>query len=208
MCSKNTSFFIYCHHFDIILEKKRHEGEQYPDANVFMIENHRLRDTGKYFIGIRPCRKNFDWDYFDTDIISNKVFPSDFEFNFWTQSCMAMSENGKDYETRGCVVSWLPSMTFHLLRVSVNLKNYDFIILLESLHFFDTFLLICICIQTHIDQSVKLILFRIVNVRHMLGSLTPILSNSIICWLMNEIKAISKNSDDQVSKSFVLCFSW
>ncbi len=83
---------------------------------MFLIENHILRDAGTYWVGVRPCRKNYDWDYFDTEVISNKVFAADFEFNVWTQSCMHMSEKDPEdpnreveYSTKGCVVS------FHLL---------------------------------------------------------------------------------------------
>ena len=97
--------------FLMFSEREKHEGEQYPDNYVFLIENHLLEDSGTYWIGIRPCRKNFDWDYFDTESISNKVFASDFEFNVWTQSCMGMPEKDAsnpdqqlDYSTRGIVV--------------------------------------------------------------------------------------------------------
>ncbi|XP_063725907.1 uncharacterized protein LOC134853881 [Symsagittifera roscoffensis] len=95
-------------------EGRRHEGEQYPDQNVYMIENHLVRDSGTYWFGIRPCRKNFDWDYFDTPVISNKVFAADFEFNIWTQGCLFMEESdpnnpdaSHDYKSRGCVVGSL-----------------------------------------------------------------------------------------------------
>ncbi|XP_063710414.1 uncharacterized protein LOC134838971 isoform X2 [Symsagittifera roscoffensis] len=90
-------------------EQRRHEGVEYPDQYTYMIENHLLEDSGTYHIGVRPCRKNFDYFYFDQETISNKVFSSDFEFNVWSQGCYFMEDDAsksspKDYSTRGCVV--------------------------------------------------------------------------------------------------------
>ncbi|XP_075248551.1 uncharacterized protein LOC142341475 [Convolutriloba macropyga] len=96
-------------------ERIRHEGVRYPDFNVYVIENHRLKDSGTYHIGIRTCRENFDENYFDTPIITNKVFAADFDLNVWTQGCRAIGEPGsgkeEQYESRGCIVGSLSCST-------------------------------------------------------------------------------------------------
>ncbi|XP_075265148.1 polycystin-1-like protein 3, partial [Convolutriloba macropyga] len=93
-----------------LAELERHEGIGYPDKYTYLIENHRLKDSGTYHIGVRACRTNPDPRYFDQKVISSKVFPGDYEFNVWSQGCLFMREqNASDfghaeYSSDRCVV--------------------------------------------------------------------------------------------------------